>query len=322
MASIKTLFDKITIIHPEKVGLLGEIGLEQELIANVRLFAEEIWNSLPISTENTMPIIGDSLPFATDSYCSEDILQSYLSSINDSIKNISTLLQEIQKLTKTPQSNLKKSTRMPESLKECQMNISTGNFPVSCSGITGKTNIEEGCDAMGIPCSLDNLLNYGEMLFSTYKNAAVMVEDFIMRTASMLMTEEEIKEITNPNKYYGEHFPSIYSQEDDVKKLCYELINQGFLDIKTSIDDFVYFFSGIGEVPNNYLIWHGTNVSLSIFLDCYFIKIKTDVPSKWKHAERIFNKKNLRQSLNNARDNTKQSVVDEQYHIFTDMINL
>ena len=52
MASIKTLFDKITIIHPEKVGLLGEIGLEQELIANVRLFAEEIWNSLPISTEN------------------------------------------------------------------------------------------------------------------------------------------------------------------------------------------------------------------------------------------------------------------------------
>ena len=107
-----------------------------------------------------------------------------------------------------------------------------------------------------------------------------------------------------------------------MRELCYRLINQGFLDIKTSIDDFVYFFSGIGEVPNNYLIWHGTNVSLSIFLDSYFIKIRTDVPSKWKLAERIFNKKNLRQSLNNARDNTKQTVVDEQYKTFTDMISV
>ena len=324
MASIKTLFDKITIIRPEKIGLLGEDGLNEELMANGRLLGKEIWNSLPIAKEYPMPTIVEegAIHIKGECFSSEDVLQSHLSTINESIKNISTILNEIQKRTKTPQSNLKKSTKMPKQLEDCQINTSTLSVLTSYSYITGKSNIEEGCEAMGIPCSLNNLINHGEILFSAYKNAAAMIEDFVTRTASMLMTEEEIKEITNHNKYYGEHFPSIYSQEDEVRKLCYKLINQGFLDIKTSIDDFVYFFSGIGEVPNNYLIWHGTNVSLSIFLDCYFIKIKTDVPSKWKHAERIFNKKNLRQSLNNARDSTKKSVVDEQYHIFTDMINL
>ena len=322
MASIKTLFDKITIIRPEKLGLLGPMGLEQELIANARLLANEIWNSLPISKENTMPNIeDDSLPIVVDCFSSEDALQEHLSSINESIKNISTILQEIQKRTKTPQSNLKKSTKMPELLKKSKINTSGFSF-TSCSKTTGESNIGEICEVIGIPCSLYNLLDYGETLFNAYKTSAVMIEDFVTRTASMLMTEEEIKEITNHNKFYGEHFPSIYSREDEVRELCYRLINQGFLDIKTSIDDFVYFFSGIGEVPNNYLIWHGTNVSLSIFLDSYFIKIRTDVPSKWKLAERIFNKKNLRQSLNNARDNTKQTVVNEQYKTFTDMISV
>ena len=126
MASIKTLFDKITIIRPEKLGLLGPMGLEQELIANARLLANEIWNSLPISKENTMPNIEyDSLPVVVDCFSSEDALQEHLSSINESIKNISTILQEIKKRTKTPQSNLKKSTKMPKQLEDCQINTST-----------------------------------------------------------------------------------------------------------------------------------------------------------------------------------------------------
>lgn len=322
MASIKTLFDKITIIRPEKLGLLGPMGLEQELIANARLLANEIWNSLPISKENTMPNIeDDSLPVVVDCFSSEDALQEHLSSINESIKNISTILQEIQKRTKTPQSNLKKSTKMPKQLEDCQINTSTQSVLTSYSYITGKSNIEEGCEAMGIPCSLNNLINHGEILFSAYKNAAAMIEDFVTRTASMLMTEEEIKEITNHNKFYGEHFPSIYKNETDLRKLCNELINQGFLERDTSIDDFVYFFSGKGEVPKRHLEWVGKNTNLSIFLDCYFIKINTDIPSKWKLAQRIFNRKNLRQSLNNTRDTTKETVNDKQYSTFTNIMD-
>ena len=137
MASIKTLFDKITIIRPEKLGLLGPMGLEQELIANARLLANEIWNSLPISKENTMPNIeDDSLPVVVDCFSSEDALQEHLSSINESIKNISTILQEIQKRTKTPQSNLKKSTKMPKQLEDCQINTSTQSVLTSYSYIT------------------------------------------------------------------------------------------------------------------------------------------------------------------------------------------
>jgi hypothetical protein len=191
MASIKTLFDKITIIRPEKVGLLGIEGLEQELIANVRLLAEEIWDSLPLKKEYSMPIIDDNALPILENYSSEDLLQTHLSSINESIKIVSTLLQEIQKRTKAPETNLKKRTKMPSSFNDCQINTSTGVFLTNYSGLTGNSNLEDGCDAMGIPCSIDNLLNYGEMLFSTYKNAAVMIEDFVTRTASMFSAAAE-----------------------------------------------------------------------------------------------------------------------------------
>ena len=322
MASIKTLFDEITIIRPEKVGLLGLDGLEKELNTNVQALAEKIWELLPLSKEFSMPKIIDAWQLPTCPYSTEDVLTAHLETINESINNVSILLDAIQAHAKANQPKLKKSSKMPSAFRNTKVDSELGEVEMLVSEETGKSNIEESCEAMGIPCSISNLIQYGEGLFFAYKNAAAMLEDFVKRTASMLMTEEEIKELTNYNEFNGGFLPSIYKDVNDLRILCNKLINQGFLDINTPIEDFVYFFSGIGDVPKKNLIWVGSNVSLAIFLDSYFININTDIPSKWKLAQKIFKKANLRQSLNNARDNTRQSVVDEQYHIFTDMINL
>lgn len=319
MASIKTLFDRITIIRPEKVGLLGIEGLEQELIANVRLLVEEIWDSLPLKKEYSMPIIDDNALPILENYSSEDLLQTHLSSINESIKIVSTLLQEIQKRTKAPETNLKKRTKMPSSFNDCQINTSTGVFLTSYSGLTGNSNLEDGCDAMGIPCSIDNLLNYGEMLFSTYKNAAVMIEDFVTRTASMVMTEDEIKEFTSHREFENVHFPCLYDDVEKLEHLCYKLINHGYLEKSTSTNDFVYFFSGNGKIPNEHLKWIKSNIELAMFLDCCFIKL--NIKPRWKISEKIFNVKNLKQSRNNT-ESKKASEVMKINNLFNTLLNI
>ncbi len=316
MASIKTLFDKITIIRPEKIGLLGQEGLEQDLFENARLLVEEIWESLPLKEKFSMPII-DGLPLWVEDYASTDILQTHLSSINESINTISKLLQEIQKRTNLPQTKLKKSTKMPQSLYDCQIDSLTGKARIIYSPDTGKTNIEEGCEAMGVPCSMKNLLEYGEILFHTYKQAAVMIQDFVTSTASMIMTEDEIKELTNYNEFEGVFLHSLYDDDKKLKKLCDKLINCGYLEKSTAIDDFIYFFSGKGKTPNKHLNWIKSNIDLAIFLDCYFIKLK--ITPQWTKAQKIFDKKNLKQSRKNT-DAKNYDEVNKINNLFNSLL--
>ncbi|MBQ8337093.1 MAG: hypothetical protein IJY44_06145 [Bacteroidaceae bacterium] len=78
------------------------------------------------------------------------------------------------------------------------------------------------------------------------------------------------------------------------------LIKKGFLDCNTSKDEFIYYFTGVGEQPINTLKWCRTNVQLAILIGKLF---DTD-EKKWHKAEQIFGITHLKSSFFNASDKT------------------
>lgn len=319
MASIKRLFDEITIIRPDKISQLGIEGLEEELLGNFNLLAKEIWDALPLKSEHTMPET-DSWVFIP-AYCGSDALTSHFDAINESIRKTSILLNAIQEHTQDFHINVKRSVKMPAAFKDNSMEPINHETAGTSTNQRRRNRIESGCEAMGVPCSMDNFIEYGEMLFSSYQQAAAMMEDFIRRTAKMVMTEEEIKDLVEDNEYRGVYLPSLYDDEDRLRNLCNLLVNHGFLDKSTSVDDFTYFFSGKGTPPKQCLIWQGNNVELATFIDCYFVRLRDDFPKRWKVVQKIFNKKNLRQTLNNFLTATNQELINKRNQIFYDMLD-
>lgn len=78
------------------------------------------------------------------------------------------------------------------------------------------------------------------------------------------------------------------------------LIKKGFLDCNTSKDEFIYYFTGVGEQPTNTLKWCRANVQLAILIGKLF---DTD-GKKWHKAEQIFGITHLKSSFFNASDKT------------------
>lgn len=319
MASIKRLFNEITTIHPEKVKVLGIDGLEKELNQKLNLLAKELWESLSISDNFQMPSISDDIMIGL-CYHTSDLLGAHLETLNESIKNISLIYKAIQERLKSDSINLKTKTKMPIHFQDTIIDGTTGTVSVCFDALTGESNVDMACRAMGLPSSPTKLAEWGDMLFSAHTSATQRFEDFIRTTASFIMTEDEIKKIINHNEFEGVYFPNLYKNETQLAKLCKELISRNYLHEETSIEDFIYFFSGEGNTPEHHLTWYGNQVVLGVFLDCYFIKVSHEIPNKWKISQKIFSRKGLRQSLNNAKNSTSEELMNKRYELFTDIL--
>lgn len=134
--------------------------------------------------------------------------------------------------------------------------------------------------------------------------------------------ESELNELTDSNDFSGINFPSLYKDDNKLIEVFNKLIDGCFLDKSTSTDDFVYFFSGRGKVPEQNLIWIGNNVELAFFVDSYCTKFKNDIPEKWKKAQMIFRRNGLRQALTNSLNSTKESLNKKRYDTFNEILEL
>lgn len=171
----------------------------------------------------------------------------------------------------------------------------------------------------------DIVCSYDIKILDKYKKT---IEVFLypdsdnIRKTSMNETsiESKINKLTDSNDLNGKYFPSIYKDDNKLIKLCNKLIENGYLDKNTSIDDFVYFFSGRGKAPKKNLEWIPNNVELAFFLDSYCTKFKHDIPEKWKKAQIIFGRKGLRQALTNSLNSTKESLNQKRYDTFNEIL--
>lgn len=95
-----------------------------------------------------------------------------------------------------------------------------------------------------------------------------------------------------------------------IKTLYQNLVNGGYIPKDTPLDDFIYYFSGSGNVPTSKLKWCKTKILLAVFIT----QIHTDdAPNIWAKAEDIFeevNRKSLCQQHSSAM-NTSKSISDK-----------
>ena len=93
-------------------------------------------------------------------------------------------------------------------------------------------------------------------------------------------THAEVRDDIQP---IPDYFEGVDYDEQQLRILCSSLVESHWLDSKTKVDDFVYFFSGNGSIPTQRLKWMKETVMLSIFL-----KEATRDRYVWKKAAQIF----------------------------------
>lgn len=74
------------------------------------------------------------------------------------------------------------------------------------------------------------------------------------------------------------------------------LINGKFLNTNTTLEDFIYYFSGKGNKAQNGLKWEGSKVNLALFIN----ELCNTEGKKWEKAQNIFGVSGLSQSCNNT----------------------
>ena len=78
------------------------------------------------------------------------------------------------------------------------------------------------------------------------------------------------------------------------------LISNRYLDAHTSKEDFIYYFTGEGEIPTNRLKWRTNKVETAIFIETLFGEAK----KKWDITSYIFDEKNNYANIYSRKYNT------------------
>lgn len=107
--------------------------------------------------------------------------------------------------------------------------------------------------------------------------------------AIMMNFVERVADICNNGKGTLELIPTFFKNvnktEQELRQICRNLKDKRYIEPATNEDDFVYFFSGKGTVPNQRLRWINKNNTLfSIFI----AELAPNDSCLWKTASSVF----------------------------------
>lgn len=110
----------------------------------------------------------------------------------------------------------------------------------------------------------------------------------LMDKSNQISTKDKVtNELSHYNLNYNkEQFKFVYDH----------LISDKYIDSTTTLEDFIYYFSGNGNKPKNGIKWLSTKVNLSLFIGEFCF----NVDKKWKIAKDIFGYNGLAQSYSNS----------------------
>lgn len=100
---------------------------------------------------------------------------------------------------------------------------------------------------------------------------------------------------------------------DKLEGLYKVLVSKGWLHEQTPQSDFIYYFSGIGDIPSDKMVWKASKTYLSIFISC----MENDNP-EWVIAEQVFcdmTAKSLKSLLSTAYNKSVDSYYEKQKEI-------
>ena len=151
--------------------------------------------------------------------------------------------------------------------------------------------------------SLDRKLYESELRADIQKGKRMRMRTMIQRTAIQ-------QQPSFPQKPYFKHSKITTDKLEGLYKV---LISKGWLHEQTLQSDFVYYFSGIGDIPSDKMVWKASKTYLSIFISC----MENDNP-EWVIAEKVFcdmTAKSLKSLLSIAYNKSVDSYYEKQKEI-------
>lgn len=113
--------------------------------------------------------------------------------------------------------------------------------------------------------------------------------ELILEYIEKVKTPEGTNPIVSTKASVDNRPPHFEGYSSEVMTDVFEyLIDKRYLDTQTSKEDFLYYFTGEGEIPTNRLKWRTNKVETAIFIETLFGEAK----KKWDITSYIFDEKN------------------------------
>lgn len=117
--------------------------------------------------------------------------------------------------------------------------------------------------------------------------ACEFLEKLLNEPKPIFVNDKESDELSHYNLDYN---------EVQIKSIYTFLVDGKYLESTTTLNDFIYYFSGKGDKPQHGLKWLGSKVNLALFL----AELCNNEDKKWEKAKNIFGVNGLAQSYNNT----------------------
>jgi hypothetical protein len=96
---------------------------------------------------------------------------------------------------------------------------------------------------------------------------------------------------------------------EKMTKVFEYLISKGHLDGNTAKEDFIYYFTGEGEIPSVKLKWRTAKINTAIFIETLFGEAK----KKWDITSYIFDEKNNYANIYSRKYNTVFTAKEQEF---------
>lgn len=259
---ISDFIDSISFINPDTLQEEGIDAFSNRIENAFQNFSEYVWNKLPHDEKDEMPSI-----FGAPSVRSDFSVRQEAEEAEESLAILG--IEE-----------------------DFAVEIQSDNDV--CASLNKLDSIIQG-----VPISMDMLEQYHvdklskekmsqvmEAAVDTCHQYTIMMNLFIQRVAEICADNQAIDSnafFVEPAEQITAFFRGVNRDKTYLSKVCSKLIDSFWLDKKTDINDFIYFFSGEGHAPYRRLKWMESSVLLSIFL-----KEFTTSDRLWKIASKVF----------------------------------
>lgn len=127
-----------------------------------------------------------------------------------------------------------------------------------------------------LPCDSKNAVL--QAAISTCREYAAIMLSFVERVADICNNGKGTLELIPT------YFKNVAKTEQELRQICRNLKDKRYIEPATNEDDFVYFFSGKGTVPNQRLRWIKDNTLFTIFI----AELAPQDSCLWKTASSVF----------------------------------
>ena len=276
---ISELFEQVTSFVPAEVNEMGEEAFEERLLDTYSQFERYFLSSLPLDID-----VDEYMAELPDDPCAQPIP---VAEFADTLTQAAELLRTIGGTPalvspRTPADSLSDPSR----LSDLKQRVSIDDLPFDMLSERQKSAVmacrEFMFSASNLIWTLKDLIDeINEELNSPEFEEMGGEEMEVLEESTTIVGHEQSKgESHKPRPIY---FDEVSYDENELRRICSALKTWAWLNDETDEDDFVFFFTGVGEVPCRPLLWDKGNVRLSLLLS-----VLTKDSSPWKKAEGIF----------------------------------